>query len=67
MLRTEDGHVLRTVAWSRAEDRGWSRAERALDFEAESERKKGRLKRTQKNQAEEESIRDCYSMEDTVC
>ena len=36
VLRREDGHVLR----------------KALDFELEGERKKGRLKRTQKSQSE---------------
>ena len=41
MLRREGGHVLR----------------RALDFEAESQKKKGRLNRTSKKQVEEESVK----------
>ena len=41
MLRREDGHVLR----------------RALDFEVECHRKKGKPKRTWKKQVEEESVK----------
>ena len=41
VLRREDGNVLR----------------RALDFEAEGQRKKGRLKRTWNKQVEEESVK----------
>ena len=41
MLRREDGHVLR----------------RALDFKVESQRKKGKTKRTWKKQVEEESVK----------
>ena len=42
VLRREDGHVLR----------------RALDFEVEGQRKKGRPKRTWKNQVEDKSLKD---------
>ena len=41
LLRRKDGHILR----------------RALDFEVEGQRKKGRLKRTWKKQVEEESVK----------
>ena len=41
VLRREDGHILR----------------RALDFEIECQRKKGRPKRTWKRQVEEESMK----------
>ena len=41
MLRKEDGHILR----------------RALNFEVECQRKKGRPKRTWKKQVEEESMK----------
>ena len=51
MLRREDGHILR----------------RALDFEDEGQRKKGRLKRTWKRQVDEESVKICLRMEDALC
>ena len=51
VLMREDGHVLR----------------RALDFEVEGERKKGRPKRTRKKQAEEESVKVGMRREDTLC
>ena len=41
VLRREDGHIFR----------------RALDFEVEGQRMKGRLKKTWKKQAEEESVK----------
>ena len=41
VLRREDGHVSR----------------RALEFEVEHERKKGRMKKTWKKQVEEESVK----------
>ena len=51
MLRREDGHVLR----------------RALNFEVEGQRKKGRPKRTWKKQVEEESVKVCLRWEDALC
>ena len=48
VLKREDGHVLR----------------RALDFEVEGQRKKGRPKRTWKKQVEEESVKVCLRKED---
>ena len=50
MLRREDGHVLR----------------RALDFEVETQRKKGRLKRTLKKKVEEEGMKIGLSKEDAL-
>ena len=51
VLRLEDGYVMR----------------RALDFEVEGQRKKGRLKRTWKKQIEEESVKIGLRMEDALC
>ena len=51
VLRREDGHVLR----------------RALDFEVVGHRKKGKLKRTWKNQVEEESVKFGLRREDALC
>ena len=51
VLRREDGHVLR----------------RALDFEVEGQRKKGRPKRTWKKLVDEESAMVALRMEDTHC
>ena len=51
VLRREDGHVLR----------------RALDFVIEGQRKKGRPKRTWKNQVEEESMKVGLRKEDALC
>ena len=51
VLRREDGHVLR----------------RALDFEFEDQRMKGRLKRTWKKQDEEENVMVGLRMEDALC
>ena len=51
VLRREDGHVLR----------------RALDFEVDSQRKKGRSKRTWKRQVEEENMKVGMSREDALC
>ena len=51
MLRREDGHVLR----------------RALDFEAECQRKKGRPKRTWKKQVEEKRAMVGLKRKDTLC
>ena len=51
VLRREDGHVLR----------------RPLDFEVESQRKKGRLKRTWEKQVEEESMKVGLRREDELC
>ena len=51
VLRREDGHVLR----------------RALDFDVESQRKKGRLKRTWKKQVEEESVKVGLIRKDALC
>ena len=51
VLRREDGHVLR----------------RALDFEAEGQRKKGRPKRTWKKQVEEESMKVGLRRKDALC
>ena len=50
-LRREDGHVLR----------------RALDFEVEGQRRKGRPKRTWKKQFEEENVKIGMRREDAVC
>ena len=49
-LRREGGHVLR----------------RALDFEVEGQRKKGRLRRTWRKQIEEESVKVGLRMEDVL-
>ena len=51
MLRREDHQILR----------------RALDFEADGQRKKGWPKRTQKKQVDEESIKVGMSREDALC
>ena len=51
MWRREDGHVLR----------------RALDFEVEAQRKKGRLKRTWQNSAEKKSVKIGLRREDALC
>ena len=51
MLWREDGHVLRG----------------ALDFEVESERKKGRPKSTWERQVEEESVKVGLRREDALC
>ena len=51
MLMREDGYVLR----------------RALYFEVEGQRKKGRPKRTWKRQVEEESVKVGLRMEDALC
>ena len=51
MLRREDDHVLR----------------RALDFEVESQRKKGRPKMTCKKQVAEESVKVGLRREDALC
>ena len=51
VLRREDGHVLR----------------RALEFEVEGQRKKGRPKRTWKNLVEEESVMVGLRMENAFC
>ena len=50
-LRREDGHVLR----------------RALDFEVDGQRKKGKLKRAWKKLVEEESVKIGLRMEDVFC
>ena len=51
MLRRKDGLVLR----------------RALGFEVDGQRKKGRVKRTWKKQVEEESVKVGLRREDTLC
>ena len=51
VLRREDGYVLR----------------RAVYFEIEGQRKKGRPKRTWKKQVEEESVKVGLRKEDTLC
>ena len=51
VLRREHGYVLN----------------KALDFEVEGQRKKGRLKRTWKSQVEEESVKVDLRMEDALC
>ena len=51
VLRREDGHVLA----------------RALDFEVEGQRKKGRPKRTWKRQVEEESMKVGLRRKDALC
>ena len=51
MLRREDGHVLR----------------RALEFDVEGQRKKGRPKMMWKKQAEEESMKVGLRRKDTFC
>ena len=51
MLKREDGHVLR----------------KALDFEVEGQRRKGRLKRTWRWQVEEESMKAGLRREDALC
>ena len=51
VLRREDGHVFR----------------RALDFEVEGKRKKGRPKITWKKQVEEESVRVGLRRKDALC
>ena len=51
VLRRKDGHVLR----------------RALDFEVEGLRKKGKPKRTWKKQVEEESVKVGLRMEGALC
>ena len=51
VLRREDGHVLR----------------RALDFEVEGQRKKGRPKRTCRKPVEEEGVKVGLRREDALC
>ena len=51
MLRREDGHVIR----------------RALDFEAEDQSKKWRLKRTCRKQVGEESMKVGLRRKDALC
>ena len=51
VLRREDGHVLR----------------RALDFEVEGQRKKGRPKMTWKRQVEEENMKVGLRRKDALC
>ena len=51
VLRRENGHVLR----------------RALDFEVEGQRKKEKLKKTWKQQVEEESVKVGLRKEDALC
>ena len=51
VLRREDGHILR----------------RALNFEFECQRKKGRLKRTWKKHVEEGSVKAGLRREDALC
>ena len=51
VLKMEDGHVSR----------------RALHFEVEGHRKKGRLKKTWKKKVEEESVKVGLSGEDALC
>ena len=51
MLGREDGHVLR----------------RAIDFEVEGQKKKGRLKRTLKRQVDEESTKVGLIRKDALC
>ena len=51
VLRREHGHVLR----------------RALDFEVEGQRMKGRLKMTRKKQVEEEHVKVGLRREDALC
>ena len=51
VLRREDGHVLR----------------KALDFEVNGQRKKGRSKRTSKKQFEEGSVKVNLRRGDTLC
>ena len=51
VLRREDGHVLR----------------KALDFEVDGQRKKGRMKRTWKKQVEEESVNVGLRRQDALC
>ena len=52
------GHVLRRVD---------GHVLRALDFEVEGQRKKGRPKKTWKRQYEEESVKVGLRMEDVLC
>ena len=51
LLRREDGHIL----------------SRVLDFEVESQRMKGRSKRTWKKQVKEESVKVGLRREDALC
>ena len=51
VLRREDGHVLR----------------RALDLEAEGQRKKGRPKRSWKREIDEESVKVGLRRNDALC
>ena len=51
VMRREDGHVLRMT----------------LDVEAECQKMNGRLKRTWKNQVEEESVMVCLRREGALC
>ena len=51
VLRREDGHVLR----------------RAVNFEDEGQRKKGKPRRTWKKQVEEESVKIGFGREDGFC
>ena len=51
VMRREDGHVLR----------------RALDFQAEGQRRKGKLKWTWVKQVEEESLKVDLRREDALC
>ena len=59
MLGRDDGHVL-------GRDDGHVKG-RALDFEVEGGRKKGRLKRTWQKRADEESVKVGLRMEDALC
>ena len=54
------------LVWSCVEERGWSFLRRALDFEVEGLRQKGRLKRW-KGQVEEESVMVGLRREDALC
>ena len=51
VLRREDGHALR----------------RALDFEVEGQRKKGKLKRTWRKQVEKEVLKVGLNREEAFC
>ena len=50
VLRREDGHILR----------------RALDFEVEGQRKKGKVKSTWKRLVEDENVKVCLRREDAL-
>ena len=54
--------------WSRVEERDDGNVvRRALDFEVEGQRKKGRPKMTWKKQVEEESVKNGMRREDALC